>query len=38
MYLKFNCAIGVTAIDHTGVEAVLEVRKTLENKGIKVIN
>ncbi|XP_047952028.1 probable sulfate transporter 3.5 [Salvia hispanica] len=28
---------GVTAIDHTGVEAVLEVRKTLENKGIKII-
>ncbi|KAH6761605.1 sulfate transporter 3, partial [Perilla frutescens var. hirtella] len=27
--------VGVTAIDHTGVEALLEVRKTLENKGIK---
>ncbi|KAG6421134.1 hypothetical protein SASPL_117683 [Salvia splendens] len=28
---------GVTAIDHTGVEAVLEVRKTLGSKGIKIM-
>ncbi|XP_057768107.1 probable sulfate transporter 3.5 [Salvia miltiorrhiza] len=28
---------GVTAIDHTGVEALLEVRKTLENKGVKML-